>query len=127
MVKHYRSLREHIDALRELGELREVDQPVDWNLEIGAVTRRICETGGPAVLFSRIKGIEGFRVLGAPAAASARADRPLARVATSIGLAPEAGGLEIVDALAQAHDKTPIPPVRVATAPCKENILTGDA
>ena len=37
-------LREHIEALRELGELREVDQPVDWNLEIGAITRRICET-----------------------------------------------------------------------------------
>ena len=50
MVKHYRSLREHIEALRALGELREVDQEVDWNLEIGAITRRICETGGPAVL-----------------------------------------------------------------------------
>ena len=127
MVRHYRSLREHIEALRELGELSEVDRPVDWNLEIGAITRRICETGGPAVLFNHIKGIDGFRVLGAPAAASARADKPLARVATSIGLPPGAGGLEIVDALARAHDRTPIPPVRVATAPCKENILTGAA
>jgi 4-hydroxy-3-polyprenylbenzoate decarboxylase len=127
MVRHYRSLREHIEALKELGELTEVDQPVDWNLEIGAITRRICETSGPAVLFNHIKGIEGFRVLGAPAAASSRPDRPLARVATSIGLPPEASGLEIVDTLARAHDCKPIPPVRVATAPCKENILTGDA
>ena len=62
--RHYRSLREHLEALRGLGELHEIDQEVDWNLEIGAVTRRICETGGPAVLFNRIKGIEpGFRVL----------------------------------------------------------------
>lgn len=126
MVVHYRSLRDHIDALREIGELKEVDKEVDWNLEIGAITRRICETSGPAVLFNKIKGMPGFRALGAPAAASARPDRPLARVATSIGLAPEASPLEIVDALARAHDLKPIPPVRVATAPCKENIVTGD-
>src|SRR6266508_2379656 len=126
MAVHYRSLRDHIEALRALGELREVDQEVDWNLEIGAITRRICETGGPAVLFNRIKGTHGFRVLGAPAAASASKERPLARGATSIGLEPGATALEIVDALARAHDLAPIPPVRVATAPCKENIVKGD-
>lgn len=125
---HYRSLREHLSVLRALGELCEVDQEVDWNLEIGAITRRICETGGPAVLFNRIRGIErGFRVLGAPAAASARPDRSLARVATSIGLPPEASPHAIVDALARAHDCKPIPPRQVTTAPCKENILVGEA
>jgi UbiD family decarboxylase len=126
MVVHYRSLREHIDALRKIGELCEVDKEVDWNLEVGAITRHICETGGPAVLFTRIKGAPGFRMLGAPAAASASPDRPLARVATSIGLEPGATALDIVDTLARAHDLKPIPPVRVATAPCKENIVTGD-
>lgn len=124
---HHRSLRAHLDVLRGLDELHEIDREVDWNLEIGAITRRICETGGPAVLFNRIKGAPGFRALGAPAAASARPDRPLARVATSIGLPPNATGLEIVDALARAHDCKPIPPMRVATAPCKENIVTGDS
>jgi hypothetical protein len=70
---HYKSLREHIAYLRTIGEVHEIDQEVDWNLEIGAIMRRICEIGGPAVLFNRIKGIErGFRVFGAPAAASAR-------------------------------------------------------
>ena len=69
---HYRSLREHIDLLRGIGELCEVNQEVDWNLEIGAITRRVYETGGPAVLFNKIKDIApGFRVLGAPAGASA--------------------------------------------------------
>lgn len=127
MAVHYRSLRDHIEALRALGELSEVDQEVDWNLEIGAITRRICETGGPAVLFNRIKGTEGFRVLGAPAGVSARKGQQLARAATSIGLPANASGIEIVDALARAHDRKPIPPVRVATAPCKENIQVGDA
>ncbi len=70
MVVHYRSLREHIDALRKIGELCEVDKEVDWNLEVGAITRRICETGGPAVLFNRIKDASGFRMLAAPMTAS---------------------------------------------------------
>jgi UbiD family decarboxylase len=127
-VVHYRSLREHIAALRAIGELHEIDQEVDWNLEIGAIVRRIYETGGPAVLFNRIKGTEpGFRVLGAPAGASARVGQPMARVATSIGLEPTATALEIAEALARAHDLAPIPPRRVASAPCKQNILTGAA
>jgi 4-hydroxy-3-polyprenylbenzoate decarboxylase len=126
--KHYRSPREHLDALRAIGELQEIDQEVDWNLEIGTITRRIYETGGPAVLFNRIKGIEaGFRVLGAPAGISARPGQPMARVATSIGLPPTAGALEIVDALAQAHDRPRIAPRSVDSAPSKENILTGDS
>src|SRR5215469_3769420 len=108
--KHYKSLREHLDALRAIGELQEVDREVDWNLEIGAITRRIYETGGPAVLFNRIKGIEpGFRVLGAPAGVSARPGQPMARIATSIGLAPSATALDVVEALAAAHDLAPIP------------------
>ena len=66
-----RGLREYLDALREIGEIVEVDREVDWNLEIGAIIRRCYETGAPAPVFNRIKGIEsGFRVLGAPAAAS---------------------------------------------------------
>ncbi len=88
---HHRSLREYVEALRSIGELQEIDQQVDWNLEIGAITRRVYETGGPAVLFNRIEGIEpGFRVLGAPAGVSARPGQPMARVATSIGLPPTA-------------------------------------
>lgn len=125
---HYKSLREYIEVLRAIGELQEIDREVDWNLEIGAVTRRIYETGGPAVLFNRVKGIEpGFRVLGAPAGVSARLDQPMARVATSIGLPPNTTALEVVEALAGAHDRPPVPPLRVASAPCKENVLTGEA
>ena len=108
---HYKSLREHTEVLRAIDELQEINREVDWNLEIGAITRRIYEIGGPAALFNRIKGIEpGFRVLGAPAGVSARPGQPMARVATSIGLEPRATPLEVVEALACAHDRPPIPP-----------------
>src|SRR5258708_31336933 len=60
--RHLSSLREYLGALRDLGELQEVAHEVDWNLEIGALTRRCYETGAPAPLFSRVKGVEpGFR------------------------------------------------------------------
>jgi hypothetical protein len=65
--RHLSSLREYLDALRDLGELQEIAHEVDWNLEIGAVTRRCYETGAPAPLFGRVKGAEpGFRVLALP-------------------------------------------------------------
>jgi UbiD family decarboxylase len=55
-----KSLREYVDA-KAISELQEIDQEVDWNLEIGAISRRCYETGSPAPLFNTIKGIEkGF-------------------------------------------------------------------
>ena len=43
------SLREFIDAVKELGELKEIDN-ADWNLEIGAITEQMAERKGPALL-----------------------------------------------------------------------------
>jgi 4-hydroxy-3-polyprenylbenzoate decarboxylase len=78
----------------------------------------------PAPLFNRIKGIErGFRVLGAPAGVSRR--NGLARIALSLGLPVSAGARAMVEALADAHNKPPVPPRRVPNGPCKENKLLG--
>jgi len=126
--RHLSSLRQYLDALRDLGELQEIAHEVDWNLEIGAVTRRCYETGAPAPLFGRVKGAEpGFRVLGAPAGLSARPGQRFARIAVSVGLPPGATALEIVEALSRAEDNPPIPPRVVEDAPCKRNVFTGDA
>src|SRR5438477_4758114 len=125
-MRHLRSLREYLDELRALGEVQEIDAEVDWNLEMGAIIRRSYELRAPAPLFNRIKGIErGFRVLGAPAGVSKK--HGLARIALSVGLPITASAQQIVEALANAHAKSPIPPRRVPTGPCKENKLIGDA
>jgi UbiD family decarboxylase len=125
---HFRSLREYIDALRQIGELVDVEREVDWNLEIGAITRRVYELGMPAPLFTNIKGIApGFRVLGAPAATSSAPGRYLSRVALSLGLPATASGREIIEALVEAHDVEGIPPRVVASGPCKEHIDLGEA
>src|SRR5258708_36112909 len=61
--RHLSSLREYLDALRDLAELQAVAHEVDWNLAIGAVSRRCYETGAAALLFSRVKSVEPwFRV-----------------------------------------------------------------
>jgi UbiD family decarboxylase len=127
-MKHIKSLREYIDALKAIGELQEVEKEVDWNLEIGAITRRCYETGAPAPLFNNIKGFgKGFRVLGAPGGLSSQKGLFLSRVAVSLGLDPGAEGPQIIYALADARKRKGIPPIRIKTAPCKENVaLDGD-
>jgi UbiD family decarboxylase len=124
---HLHSLREYIDALREIGEVVEVEREVDWHLEIGAITRRVNELGAPAPLFTNIKGITpGFRVLGAPAGISSAPGRYLSRVALSLGLSATASGKEIIEALVEARDAQGIAPRIVASGPCKEQIDLGD-
>jgi UbiD family decarboxylase len=60
-------LRDYLDILEEYEELQRVGVEVDWNLEMGAITRRCYDLGAPAVLFENVKGYpRGFRALGAP-------------------------------------------------------------
>lgn len=127
-MRHIKSLREYIDALKVIGEIQEIDAEVDWNLEMGAIIRRSYELRAPAPLFNRITGIErGFRVLGAPAGVSKQPGRELARIALSLGRPAGSSARELVEALADVHRRTPIPPRRVVDGPCKENKLVGDA
>ena len=125
-MEHLKSLRDYINRLKAIGEVQEIDAEVDWDLEIGAIVRRSYELRAPAPLFNRIKGIEpGFRVLGAPAGISRQPGLSLCRIALSLGLPAGTAAREIVLALAEAHDRPPLPPRRLADGPCKENKLLG--
>lgn len=128
MKNHLRSLRDYIEALQAIGELQVIEKEVDWNLEIGAITRRVYELGAPAPLFTRIKGIErGFRVLGAPAGISSARGRYLSRIALSLGLPASSSGREIIEELVAAREVQGIPPRLVTSGPCKEHIDLGEA
>lgn len=52
----FESLSEFMDALRKNGELREIDAPVDPRLEIAEITARVVKAGGPALLFTNVRG-----------------------------------------------------------------------
>ena len=51
-----KDMRGFIDKLEEEGELKRVTTEVDWDLEIGAITRKVYSSIGPALLFENIKG-----------------------------------------------------------------------
>jgi 4-hydroxy-3-polyprenylbenzoate decarboxylase len=93
------SLREFIDALRRAGELHVVDACVDPRLEISEITDRVVKAGGPALLFSNVRG-SSFGVLTnqfgthrrmAMALDASRLDDVAARIRRLIDVAPPSG------------------------------------
>ncbi|MCD6348495.1 MAG: menaquinone biosynthesis decarboxylase [Candidatus Korarchaeota archaeon] len=56
-------LRSFLDQLERSGQLKRVKAEVSVDLEIAEILRRVAK-GGPALLFERIKGFEGWRLVG---------------------------------------------------------------
>ncbi|CAN5243247.1 UbiD family decarboxylase [soil metagenome] len=50
------SLRECVDDLERVGDLVKIDVEIDPRLEAGEIQRRVLRAGGPALLFTRVKG-----------------------------------------------------------------------
>ena len=124
--RHFTSLRDFLGALRDLGDLREVNFEVDTELEIGAIIRHVHEAYGPAPLFTNIRGHGGYRVLGAPLSYSSLPKARMARVALALGLDPLTKPSEIIEKLSRAITKPPVPAVVVARGACQQNVLIGD-
>ncbi len=57
----FTDLREWIEALESEGELKRITVPVNWNLELGAITRKVLSEGGPALLFENVAGYQSGR------------------------------------------------------------------
>lgn len=109
----FQDFRAFLDALRERGELRDVDRPVALELEIGKALRKSAAMNGPAFVFRRngtpfplVGGVYNSRAK-ALIALDATEDTVFDRVLR--GLA------------------TRIPPVVGTDAPVHEHVLTGDA
>jgi 4-hydroxy-3-polyprenylbenzoate decarboxylase len=52
----YVNTKQCLDALEARGELVRIDRSVDAAVEIGAIQRRVFAAGGPALLFTNVKG-----------------------------------------------------------------------
>lgn len=52
----YNDLREFVDKLEEIGELKRIKHPVDPNLEMTEIADRVLRAGGPALLFENPVG-----------------------------------------------------------------------
>ena len=91
--------------------MRRITAEVDWDREIGAISRRILEKKGPALLFENIKGYANGRCtklfvsgLGARS-----------RLALALGFSRDAANRELVQHVMKMNRET-IPPVVVRPA-----------
>ena len=115
----YNDLREFIDRLKQTGDLIEINEEVDWNLEAGAIMRRAYERWQPAQLFNKIKDYkEGFRLLGGPLAT-------FRRLAVGMDMDPDSSYTDMLNEF-DKRVNNPIKPIVVNDGPCKENILKGE-
>lgn len=114
------SLRSWLDQLDSVGELRRVKAEVDWDEEIGALTRISLGLGGPALLFENIKDHQATRCTKLLTASMGTK----AQVALMLGLPRDTSDAAIVRHLKNTF-RAPVKPVMVRTGPVKEHVLRG--
>jgi 4-hydroxy-3-polyprenylbenzoate decarboxylase len=127
-----RDLREWIDQLRSAGELVEVTAEVDPHLEITEISDRVMKAGGPAMLFSNVRGSRlpvlinqfgGWRRV-AMALEVERLEDLAERIETLIELQPPQGLVEKVKALGKLRELASFSARTVKDGPCQEVWLT---
>ena len=122
-VALWRDLREWMDRVAELGQLRKVGG-ASWQDEIATITALLdANDGAPCVVFDGIPGYPaGHRVI-------VNTNGTIARQAVTLGLPPDqASHAGILDFWRRTLSGTSaVAPVEVADGPVLENVLEGDA
>lgn len=115
----FKDLREFLAVLEKHGEVQKVKKEVDWNLEAGAITRRIYERGLPAAFFEKLRDYSPeYRLLGGPLGSHRR-------VSLALGVAPDTHLRDLMEIYLERKKKA-VKPVLVKSGPCKENVHTGN-
>ncbi len=114
----FEDTRTFMAALLASGDMREIGAEVDWDLEIGAISRRAAEQDGPAIWFKTIKDYPGQSVFANPLAT-------WRRIAVALGLPPETHLRDLYRIYAQ-REAQPVPPLEVEAGVCQQNVVTGD-
>jgi 4-hydroxy-3-polyprenylbenzoate decarboxylase len=133
----YENLRDFVSALRQAGELREVGAEVDPRLEISEIADRCVKApgGGPALLFTNVKGSRfpllinafGSQRRMAMALGVARLDELGTKVEKLLELAqPGPLGSKLAQLFA-SRELLGIGPKTVSSGACQEVVAEGDA
>jgi len=134
----YRDLRDFIEQLERMGELKRVAEPVSTRLEMTALSDRVLRAGGPALLFERPAGYKipaltnlfgtTRRVALGMGAADVGELRDVGRVLASLKEPEPPRGLKDAGKLLQmAKALWDMKPATVRSAPCQEVVLEHDA
>ncbi|KAF2201306.1 UbiD family decarboxylase [Delitschia confertaspora ATCC 74209] len=119
------NFRSFVEALREDGDLAEINDEKDPNLEVSAIIRKSCETDDKAPLFNNVKGAQNglFRILGAPASLRNPKKGKYGRLAHHLALPADTGMKEILDKILLASKTEGVKPNVVEAGSFKENKL----
>lgn len=60
----YKDLREFLEYLESIGELKKISNSISPNLEMAAFCNKVLENNGPAILFENVEGFNNIFVLG---------------------------------------------------------------
>jgi 4-hydroxy-3-polyprenylbenzoate decarboxylase len=117
-----RDLRAWIADLEDRGDLKRIAAEVDWDEEIGAITREVSSRGGPALLFENIKDHRDTfcRRLFTNGTGTRE------RVCRILGI-PEATSYREMVPIFKERFSRPVKPVEVARGPVQENVVEGGA
>jgi 4-hydroxy-3-polyprenylbenzoate decarboxylase len=135
----YDDLREWIAALEKVGELKRITAEVDPILEVTEITDRVSKwsardgrgPGGPALLFEKVKGHPGHKILinqfGSErrmnlALGSSSLDEIAGRINEMLEMKTPQGLLEKIKMLPKLAELGAMFPKRVSSGPCKEVI-----
>ncbi|CAH0031873.1 unnamed protein product [Clonostachys rhizophaga] len=129
MALAHMGFRAFVQALKDDGDLVEINEECDPNLEVSAIIRKVVESDERTPLFNNLKGQNAnglLRILGAPNSLRSDPRRRYGRLARHLNLPPTASMKEILDKMVSAKTTPPIPPKIVEKGPCKEFRLTSD-
>jgi 4-hydroxy-3-polyprenylbenzoate decarboxylase len=128
----FRSLQAFVEALRKAGELHVISTSVDPRLEISEITNRVVKAGGPALLFTDVKGSQfpvltnqfGTRRRMAMALGTTSLERVAARIRALLAFKPPAGSLsEKVSAAMQFAPLANAAPKILREGSCAEVVM----
>ena len=119
----YHDLRDWTAKLEEEGELKRIQAEVDWDEEIGGITRRVFDMKekGHALLFENIKDYQEGPCTKLFTASIAT----YGRIALMLGLPKDTPVREIIQTV-RDRISSPVKPILVKDGPCKEHIKKGD-
>ncbi|MEJ5360731.1 MAG: menaquinone biosynthesis decarboxylase [Spirochaetota bacterium] len=131
----YKNLYIFITALEKAGELKRITAEVDPYLEITEIADRMSKTGGPALLFERVKG-SSYPVLINAFGSYKRMQMALhcnsfddigKKIFNLITMQPPKTLTEKIKALLMLKDIATLMPKQVNKAPCQKHVLTSGA
>jgi len=124
-----KTLREYMEKLKSLNELKSLNDQVHWDLEAAAITTKFNETGKEALHFTNIENYNNGYSLASglyagPGMLYPQKRKPWTKLAIGLELDEDLGWEDFVSNVLEMMG-TPIRPMQLTSGACKEVIRTG--